>query len=297
LISIMTRAAGEPQAGWAFKRGSGGLAQPVPDASETKIMKMRVLAAALAVSLLSGASALAQPEPEHDRHGGGEHGGGPRSEPAPPPPRVNSAPVAHAPSPNAPPPSPYRAGPAASAPPDRVRGHDAPGGWQGYAGPRGEQRPWPGEGGHDRGGGGDRNQGWDHNQGFDQGPDHDRGPDHERDRGRGDFHPSFGAPGFVPGGRRPHYDPGDFPREFHPEHRFHWRGQWAEPEGFYYRHWGYGDRLPWGWFDRSFWIYDYYDYELPVPPYGYEWVRVGPDALLVEIDSGLVVETVYGVFY
>ena len=42
---------------------------------------------------------------------------------------------------------------------------------------------------------------------------------------------------------------------------------------------------------------DYYDYDLSDPPYGYEWIRLGSDAVLVDIQSGMVVETAYGVFY
>jgi hypothetical protein len=34
-----------------------------------------------------------------------------------------------------------------------------------------------------------------------------------------------------------------------------------------------------------------------VPPYGYEWIRNGPDALLVDIGSGEVVSSVPGIFY
>ena len=82
------------------------------------------------------------------------------------------------------------------------------------------------------------------------------------------------------------------------ERHFEWRGQrWSGQRGYYYRHWGYGERLPWGWFGPEFYITDYWDYDLPVPPWGYEWVRVGPDALLVDTETGIVVETVYGLYY
>ncbi len=42
---------------------------------------------------------------------------------------------------------------------------------------------------------------------------------------------------------------------------------------------------------------DYWDYDLPVPPFGYQWVRVGPDVLLINIATGFVAETIYGLFY
>jgi Ni/Co efflux regulator RcnB len=112
-------------------------------------------------------------------------------------------------------------------------------------------------------------------------------------------HPRFGAPGFqAGGGDRPRYDAQHFPQAVRAAQHFQWRGDraWAPQPGYYAHHWRYGEYLPEGWFAPSFWIYDYNDYDLPVPPYGYEWVRYGPDAVLVDTYSGEVVETVYGVF-
>jgi Ni/Co efflux regulator RcnB len=34
-----------------------------------------------------------------------------------------------------------------------------------------------------------------------------------------------------------------------------------------------------------------------VPPPGYHWIRVGPDALLVRYGDGYVLDVVYGIFY
>jgi hypothetical protein len=112
------------------------------------------------------------------------------------------------------------------------------------------------------------------------------------------FRPGFGAPGFRPGGGRPQYNPQYFPRTFNLGNRFNWRGgNWAGPRGFYYRSWVYGQILPFGWYSSQWYINDYYDYDLPVPPYGYEWIRNGPDALLVDVNSGEVVSSVPGIFY
>jgi Ni/Co efflux regulator RcnB len=205
----------------------------------------RLMAAALALSLLDGAAALAQ----EDHH-------------APPPRAAAPAPHGHAgggaPAPDRgfspPPPRPSQPGPYAYVPQghgDRPHVDGAPaapaagGGWHGAR-------------------------------------------------------PSFGAPGFQPGGGdRPRYDARFFPHAARPAGHFQWRGdrEWAPQPGYYAHHWRYGDYLPEGWFAASFWIYDYDDYSLPVPPYGYEWVRYGPDALLVDTYSGEVVETVYGLFY
>jgi Ni/Co efflux regulator RcnB len=109
----------------------------------------------------------------------------------------------------------------------------------------------------------------------------------------------FGAPGFNGSSNdRPKYNPQQFPRAINANRHFGWKGgnPWHDQPGFYYRRWSYGQYLPAGWFAADFWINDFADYDLPVPPYGYEWVRSGPDALLVDTYSGEVVESVYGVF-
>jgi Ni/Co efflux regulator RcnB len=33
------------------------------------------------------------------------------------------------------------------------------------------------------------------------------------------------------------------------------------------------------------------------PPYGYRWVRYGPDLLLVQLATGQVSDVIYGAFY
>ncbi|HKT54763.1 MAG TPA: RcnB family protein, partial [Caulobacteraceae bacterium] len=96
---------------------------------------------------------------------------------------------------------------------------------------------------------------------------------------------------------RPRYSSRYFPPVYNPGQRFQWRGGWSNQPGYYYRRWAYGDRLPWGWFRAQWWIDDYWFYDLPVPPFGYEWVRVGPDALLVDIYTGEVVEVVPDLFF
>lgn len=55
--------------------------------------------------------------------------------------------------------------------------------------------------------------------------------------------------------------------------------------------------MPPGWFGRDNWIGDYVSFGLIAPPDGYNWVRVGDDAVLVESDNGEVLEVEYGVFY
>jgi hypothetical protein len=109
---------------------------------------------------------------------------------------------------------------------------------------------------------------------------------------------NFGVPGFAggPGAARPHFNARYFPRIVQAPVRFHWRGVWTPQPGYYHHHWVFGEILPAGWFAARFWIVDYYDFDLPPPPIGYAWVRVGPDALLVNLANGMVVGAVYGLF-
>lgn len=50
-------------------------------------------------------------------------------------------------------------------------------------------------------------------------------------------------------------------------------------------------------FDQRYWISDPYYYRLPEAYYPYEWVRYYGDALLVDVETGEVVDVVYGIFY
>jgi Ni/Co efflux regulator RcnB len=79
-------------------------------------------------------------------------------------------------------------------------------------------------------------------------------------------------------------------------HRYH-NGTYDAPQGYSYHRYSYGDRLPGGYFGRDFWILDFADYGLGAPPDGYVWVRYGPDAVLIDEDTGEIVEIVYNQFY
>ncbi|HXW41961.1 MAG TPA: RcnB family protein [Xanthobacteraceae bacterium] len=69
------------------------------------------------------------------------------------------------------------------------------------------------------------------------------------------------------------------------------------PPGWAYRQWAVGAMLPPLFLERSYWYADWAALGLPPPQPGYEWVRYGPDLLLVEIATGRVVDVAYGVFY
>src|SRR6185437_6110794 len=72
---------------------------------------------------------------------------------------------------------------------------------------------------------------------------------------------------------------------------------YRRPHGWYYRRWNYGDFLPALFFGQDYWISDYRDFDLPYPPEGTVWVRYGNDALLVDEDTGEIIQVIYGIFY
>ena len=78
------------------------------------------------------------------------------------------------------------------------------------------------------------------------------------------------------------------------ERRFN-DGGYRYPRGWYPRQWGYGEFLPYGWYGQDYWL-DFGAYDLQQPPYGAEWVRVGNDALLIDMATGQVLSVEYGLF-
>jgi len=70
----------------------------------------------------------------------------------------------------------------------------------------------------------------------------------------------------------------------------------VQPEGWSYQRWGYGQTLPTAYWGRGYWLDGYSDYGLIDPPYGYVWVRYGPDALLIDVENGQILSVMYGVF-
>jgi Ni/Co efflux regulator RcnB len=84
---------------------------------------------------------------------------------------------------------------------------------------------------------------------------------------------------------------------YHGQHFASFRvGRYRWPQGYAYRRYGIGYRLP-----PIFWIPDYYvldysDYGVEAPPDGFQWVRYGPDLLLINTVTGDVTNVVYGAF-
>jgi Ni/Co efflux regulator RcnB len=73
-------------------------------------------------------------------------------------------------------------------------------------------------------------------------------------------------------------------------------GPYRRPAGWVSHRWAFGQILPRVYFASSYLIADYWLFALEVPPPGYEWVRDDTDALLVNTDTGEILQVEYGVF-
>jgi Ni/Co efflux regulator RcnB len=73
-------------------------------------------------------------------------------------------------------------------------------------------------------------------------------------------------------------------------------GPYHRPPGWAVHRWAYGQVLPRAYFAPEYILSDYWLFALEVPPVGYEWVRDDTDALLVNINSGEILQVVYGAF-
>lgn len=118
--------------------------------------------------------------------------------------------------------------------------------------------------------------------------------------GRGDFRPDGGyrgGPGsYNQGGRAGSQAFGYGGRQY-----FRYRAQPYRFPGGYYgwanHSWRRGEWLPSPFINSGYFINDWYDFGLWQPDYGYEWIRVGADAVLVNLSDGQVVDVVPGVYY
>jgi Ni/Co efflux regulator RcnB len=73
-------------------------------------------------------------------------------------------------------------------------------------------------------------------------------------------------------------------------------GPYHRPSGWAARRWAFGQTLPRAYWATQYVLVDYWLFSLEVPPAGYEWVRVGADAMLVNIVNGEILQAEYGVF-
>jgi hypothetical protein len=73
--------------------------------------------------------------------------------------------------------------------------------------------------------------------------------------------------------------------------------RWRYPRGYRYRRWAIGLVLPSLFLAPSYYYEDYWRMGLEGPPWGYRWVRYGPDLLLVDTRTGRIEDAIYGAFY
>jgi Ni/Co efflux regulator RcnB len=90
-------------------------------------------------------------------------------------------------------------------------------------------------------------------------------------------------------------DRGAYQHNFQAARTYH-IGPFHPPRGWAPRRWSYGEVLPRPYWAAPFLIADYWLFALEVPPVGYEWVRDGSDALLVNTGNGEILQVEYGVF-
>jgi Ni/Co efflux regulator RcnB len=91
----------------------------------------------------------------------------------------------------------------------------------------------------------------------------------------------------------PHRPGAGRPPQFKPIHR----PGFQYPQGYRYRRWSIGLLLPSLFLSSRYYYDDYAGLGVGAPPYGYRWVRYGPDLLLVRIKTRRVVDVIYGAFY
>jgi hypothetical protein len=145
---------------------------------------------------------------------------------------------------------------------------------------------------------------------WDRDRDHDRDRDRDRDRYRDHDRQDWGryqgdtrSWGRYDWDRRwaghedrPRWEHGRYPPIYVSPRRY--RGYyWRPPAGYYVRAWAFGDFLPRGWYGPDWFLDAPWDFDLPIPPPGFDWVRVGYDALLVDDYTGRVVQVVRNVFW
>jgi Ni/Co efflux regulator RcnB len=132
-------------------------------------------------------------------------------------------------------------------------------------------------------------------------------PAHGRPEGQAHPAPARGEPHEGPRGysrvsepkgwneRPSSVDRGAYRHNFQAARSYH-IGPYRRPPGWTAHRWGYGEILPRGYWAPQYLIADYWLFALEVPPAGYEWVRDGNDALLIDTTSGEILQVEYGVF-
>jgi Ni/Co efflux regulator RcnB len=109
--------------------------------------------------------------------------------------------------------------------------------------------------------------------------------------------PSPGVAGSFHAGGPPVRDPQAGTFSYHGQAYAPFRaGPYRWPNGMSYRRYGIGAYLPLGFIVSAYVLADWIDYGLAPPPPGNEWVRYGPDVLLVDPSTGQIVDGAYSAF-
>ena len=101
-------------------------------------------------------------------------------------------------------------------------------------------------------------------------------------------------------GVRPFMPPRGGPAQFSYRGRMINRVQVAPfvyPRGWAYRRWGIGVALPAIFLTSAYFYANWAALGLAAPEPGFQWVRYGPDLLLVNTSTGQIADAVYGAFY
>jgi Ni/Co efflux regulator RcnB len=102
--------------------------------------------------------------------------------------------------------------------------------------------------------------------------------------------------GHLTAGHHPAADVSKFRKNVTADRHFHFR-DYHGPAGYSYHRWSYGENLPAEYWAQEYWITNFLNFGLEAPPDGYVWVQYGDDALLIDEDTGEIIETEYGIFY
>lgn len=84
---------------------------------------------------------------------------------------------------------------------------------------------------------------------------------------------------------------------WYPQYRYRAPARYYYPSGYGPYRWQVGYRMPYGFYHQQAYVLDWRMYRLPPPPYGYQWLRVDRDVVLVSMATGYVRDVLYGLFY
>jgi Ni/Co efflux regulator RcnB len=91
-------------------------------------------------------------------------------------------------------------------------------------------------------------------------------------------------------------DVSSYRKAFDAPNHYHY-GDYRGPAGYSYHRWNTGENLPREYWAQNYWINNFLNFGLIAPPDGYVWVRYGSDAVLIDEDTGDIIQVEYGLFY